>query len=244
MPASPELKARVVAAVQAHRDEILALSHAIHADPEPAFEEVRAARRCADAVGAHGFAVQHPAGRLATAVRATLPGGRGSDGARIGILAEYDALPGLGHGCGHNTMAAQGVGAAHRPGGRARRLRRRGRLPRNARRGAGERQAVHARRRALRRARRGAALPPERSHPGELLPPRQRGHRRHVHRPPGPRRVGAVDGPERARRADPAPGRRSGCGASSCHTTRGSTGSCSRVARPPTSSRASPAAGS
>ena len=39
-------------------------------------------------------------------------GGRGGDGPRIGILAEYDALPGLGHGCGHNTMAASGVGAA------------------------------------------------------------------------------------------------------------------------------------
>ena len=39
-------------------------------------------------------------------------GGRGGDGPRIGILAEYDALPGLGHGCGHNMMAASGVGAA------------------------------------------------------------------------------------------------------------------------------------
>ena len=53
-----------------------------------------------------------PAGRLATAVRGRLRGGRGGDGPRIGILAEYDALPGLGHGCGHNTMAASGVGAA------------------------------------------------------------------------------------------------------------------------------------
>ncbi len=41
-----------------------------------------------------------------------LAGGLGPDGPRIGILAEYDALPGLGHGCGHNTMAASGVGAA------------------------------------------------------------------------------------------------------------------------------------
>ncbi|MGH2474148.1 MAG: M20 family metallopeptidase, partial [Candidatus Limnocylindrales bacterium] len=48
----------------------------------------------------------------ATAVRATMTGGRGGSGPRIGILAEYDALPGLGHGCGHNTMAASGVGAA------------------------------------------------------------------------------------------------------------------------------------
>ncbi|HXX59805.1 MAG TPA: M20 family metallopeptidase [Candidatus Sulfotelmatobacter sp.] len=103
---------RVAAAVAAHRDEILSLSHAIHADPEPAFQEVRAAARVADALRHHGFAVTAPAGRLATAVRATLAGGLGPDGPRVGILAEYDALPGLGHGCGHNTMAASGVGAA------------------------------------------------------------------------------------------------------------------------------------
>ncbi len=49
---------------------------------------------------------------LPTAVRGTLIGGLGADGPTIGVLAEYDALPGLGHGCGHNTMAASGVGAA------------------------------------------------------------------------------------------------------------------------------------
>jgi amidohydrolase len=56
--------------------------------------------------------VQYPAGQLETAVLGRLPGGRGTDGPRIGVLAEYDALPGLGHGCGHNTMAASAVGAA------------------------------------------------------------------------------------------------------------------------------------
>jgi amidohydrolase len=106
------LKADVAAAVQAARETILALSHAIHADPEPAFQEHHASALVAATVAAHGYAVSHPAGRLATAVRATLPGGLGIDGPRIGILAEYDALPGLGHGCGHNTMAASGVGAA------------------------------------------------------------------------------------------------------------------------------------
>ena len=111
-PAPGDGAARVAAAVAAHRDEVLALSHAIHADPEPAFQETRAAARVAEALRRHGFAVEAPAGRLATAVRATLAGGQGTDGPRIGILAEYDALPGLGHGCGHNTMAASGVGAA------------------------------------------------------------------------------------------------------------------------------------
>jgi amidohydrolase len=106
------MKARLAQAVEANRAEIVDLSHRIHANPEPAFEEHQAAAWVAEAVGRHGFTVDHPAGRLATAVRAVRRGGRGGDGPRIGILAEYDALPGLGHGCGHNTMAASGVGAA------------------------------------------------------------------------------------------------------------------------------------
>lgn len=105
-------KRRLAEIVEEHRDEILGLSHRIHAQPEPAFEERQAATWVAQAVASHGYQVEHPAGRLETAVRATLPGGLGTDGPRIGILAEYDALPGLGHGCGHNAMAASGVGAA------------------------------------------------------------------------------------------------------------------------------------
>jgi amidohydrolase len=113
-PAEPfaDVKARIAAAVDDARDEIVELSHRIHANPEPAFEEHQAAMWVVDALRAHGYAVERPAGSLATAVRATRRGGRGGDGPRIGILAEYDALPGLGHGCGHNTMAASGVGAA------------------------------------------------------------------------------------------------------------------------------------
>ena len=113
-PAAPfaDGKRRIAAAVAAARGEILGLSHRIHASPEPAFEEHRAAAWCAEVLAAHGFAVELPAGRLATAIRATRAGGRGGPSPRIGILAEYDALPGLGHGCGHNTMAASGVGAA------------------------------------------------------------------------------------------------------------------------------------
>ena len=123
-PAEPnaEMKVRIAAAVDAARDEILDLSHRIHASPEVAFEEVQAATWVAEALRAHGYDVEHPAGSLATAVKGTLRGGAAASGAsagrgggtgpRIAILAEYDALPGLGHGCGHNTMAASGVGAA------------------------------------------------------------------------------------------------------------------------------------
>ena len=113
-PAEPyaDAKGRLAAAVEAARDEIIALSHRIHANPEPAFEERQAAGWIADILRGHGFEVEQPAGRLETAIRATRQGGRGGGAPRIGILAEYDALPGLGHGCGHNTMAASGVGAA------------------------------------------------------------------------------------------------------------------------------------
>jgi amidohydrolase len=105
-------KARLAELVRADREVILGLSHAIHADPEVAFQEVRAAARIAELLASRGFQVEHGVGSLATAIRATHPGGRGTDGPRIGVLAEYDALPGVGHGCGHNTMAASGVGAA------------------------------------------------------------------------------------------------------------------------------------
>jgi amidohydrolase len=113
-PAHPHVgpKARLAAAVEAARAEILDLSHRIHANPEPAFEEVQAATWIAEVLARHGFDVQYPAGSLRTAIRAIRRGGRPGAGPRIGILAEYDALPGLGHGCGHNSMAASGVGAA------------------------------------------------------------------------------------------------------------------------------------
>src|SRR5688572_14340662 len=109
-----DAKERIAAAIETAREEILDLSHRIHANPEPAFEEHQASAWVAEAVRRHGYDVEHPAGRLATAVRGRLRGALGGpgDGPRIGVLAEYDALPGLGHGCGHNTMAASGVGAA------------------------------------------------------------------------------------------------------------------------------------
>jgi amidohydrolase len=117
-PAEPhsDAKRRLAGAVTAAADEIIELSHRIHAHPEPAFEEHQASAWVADTLRRHGYAVEHPAGSLATAVRATRRGGAtgkgDAPGPRIAVLAEYDALPGLGHGCGHNTMAASGVGAA------------------------------------------------------------------------------------------------------------------------------------
>jgi amidohydrolase len=113
-PADPhsDIKQRIAEAVEGNTAEILDLSHRIHANPEPAFEEHQASAWVGETIERHGYTVERPVGSLETAVRGRLAGGLGTDGPRIAVLAEYDALPGLGHGCGHNTMAASGVGAA------------------------------------------------------------------------------------------------------------------------------------
>ncbi|MEU8761433.1 amidohydrolase [Streptomyces sp. NPDC048659] len=89
-------------------DAVIGLSHALHADPELAYEEHRAARRIADLVEGAGFDVTREAYGLPTAFRATA----GSGDLVIGICAEYDALPGIGHACGHNVNGAAAVSAA------------------------------------------------------------------------------------------------------------------------------------
>jgi amidohydrolase len=86
-----------------------ALSRQIHAHPELGFMEVQAAAWLAEYLAAHGFAVEREAGGVATAFRATLD--LGGPGPTVALLAEYDALPGIGHGCGHNLIAAAAAGA-------------------------------------------------------------------------------------------------------------------------------------
>ena len=89
------------------RDELTALSLRIHAHPELRFEEHKAAAWIAELLEAHGHAVERPLGGLATAFRARA----GAGPARVAILAEYDALPEIGHACGHNLIASGAVGA-------------------------------------------------------------------------------------------------------------------------------------
>src|SRR5688500_7218441 len=103
------LKDRIAAAVQARRDMLIGLSHRSHANPEPASEAPAASDAVAETLSAAGFAVDPPAGSLPTAIRARLAGAR--PGPRVAILAEYDALRGLGHGCAHNLIASAAVGA-------------------------------------------------------------------------------------------------------------------------------------
>jgi amidohydrolase len=101
------LKERVRRRVEADAESLLALSHRIHAEPELAYEEVRAAELVAGALEVGGMRVERRAHGLPTALRATA----GSAGPNVVICAEYDALPGIGHACGHNVIAASAVGA-------------------------------------------------------------------------------------------------------------------------------------
>lgn len=103
-----ELKARVQREIDAHRGELVELSHRIHANPELGFQEERAAGWLTEYLGGRGFAVTRGICDLPTAFRAAA----GEGHPVMGLLAEYDALPGLGHGCGHNLIAASSAGAA------------------------------------------------------------------------------------------------------------------------------------
>jgi len=100
---------RIDAGLERERDALLALSHRIHANPEIRFEEVQASRWLADALEERGFHLERGVGGLPTAFRARLQGRPG--GPTIAVLCEYDALPGLGHACGHNVIATMGAGA-------------------------------------------------------------------------------------------------------------------------------------
>ena len=88
-------------------DELVQLSREIHADPELAYQERRAASRIAALLQRHGHEVQMGIGGLETAFRARV----GPPGPSVALIAEYDALAGVGHGCGHNLIAMTNVGA-------------------------------------------------------------------------------------------------------------------------------------
>lgn len=88
-------------------DELVQLSREIHADPELAYQERRAVARIAALLERHGHQVQMGIGGLETAFRARV----GPPGPAVALIAEYDALAGVGHGCGHNLIAMTNVGA-------------------------------------------------------------------------------------------------------------------------------------
>ncbi len=105
---SPDsLKKRASTRVDTTSDRLVAISHEIHAHPELGFEEELASHWCADELARAGFDVTFGVGGLDTAFSASI----GSGTPEIGICCEYDALPEVGHACGHNVIAAAGIGA-------------------------------------------------------------------------------------------------------------------------------------
>jgi amidohydrolase len=100
-------KRRAQQLIGARRDELLEVSHAIHARPELGFEEHFAHELLCRALERAGFDVERGTLGLETAFRARF----GSGGLRVAVICEYDALRGLGHACGHNWIAAAGLGA-------------------------------------------------------------------------------------------------------------------------------------
>ena len=105
-----DLKHRAQAYIDEIGEELIRLSQTIHANPELAFEEYESMALLADTAAAHGFDVVRGVAGLETAFVAT---SRGEEaGPTVAFVAEYDALPGLGHACGHNIIGTAATGAA------------------------------------------------------------------------------------------------------------------------------------
>jgi amidohydrolase len=104
-----EMQQRVIDRIDREAGALIELSKYIHAHPEIAMQEVQCSAACAKFVEDRGFGVERGVADLPTAFAA-----RAGDGpeSHVGYLSEYDALPGVGHGCGHNLIAIAGIGAA------------------------------------------------------------------------------------------------------------------------------------
>jgi amidohydrolase len=103
-----DAKDSIIQAVDRLGDELETLSRRIHDHPELGYQEKQAAGWLTEFLAAKGFKVEPGVGGVETAFRATIETG---EGPTIAIMCEYDALPGIGHACGHNVIAASGAGA-------------------------------------------------------------------------------------------------------------------------------------
>ncbi|HUC05422.1 MAG TPA: amidohydrolase [Acidimicrobiales bacterium] len=101
------LKRTAAATVDRHLGELIALSHAVHASPELCFEEHRSSAATAAALRSGGLSVDEGVYELPTAFESRT----GHGALVVTVCAEYDALPDVGHACGHNIIAAAAVGA-------------------------------------------------------------------------------------------------------------------------------------
>ena len=98
-------------AIETSKTDLFDLSKDVHAHPELNYEEFYSSNALAGFLERRDFRVERGIGGVETAFRATIPGGAGA-GPTIAVLAEYDALPEIGHGCGHNLIAMAAMGAA------------------------------------------------------------------------------------------------------------------------------------
>jgi len=104
------LKARALEEVDRWQEALVRIADTIHANPEIAFEEFESAALLSGTLEEQGFEVERGVAGLETAFVATWRGREG--GPTVAFLAEYDALPELGHACGHNLIGTSAVGAA------------------------------------------------------------------------------------------------------------------------------------
>ncbi|XP_077991722.1 xaa-Arg dipeptidase-like [Glandiceps talaboti] len=105
----PDLKAKACKAIDTASTELNGLSQDIWSHPELGFEEYHAHKVLTDFLEKHGFQVERQY-KMDTAFRATFDMGD-KDGLNVCVISEYDALPDIGHACGHNLIAEVGVGA-------------------------------------------------------------------------------------------------------------------------------------
>ncbi|MBV9602746.1 MAG: M20 family metallopeptidase [Chloroflexi bacterium] len=106
-----QLKQRVCDAVDRRATELIDTADWIHAHPEIGHQEVEASKRLAGMLETAGIPVEMGTAGMATAFKAVLGAPANTPRPRVAILAEYDALPGLGHGCGHNLIGTSAIGA-------------------------------------------------------------------------------------------------------------------------------------
>lgn len=108
MPLPSELSQKIDQTVDREREALAKLARDIHQNPELRFEEHKAAGWIASLLEGRGFKVERGLAGMKTALRASKGNGKGP---KVAILGEYDALPDIGHACGHNLIAASAVGA-------------------------------------------------------------------------------------------------------------------------------------
>ena len=109
--AKEQLASRSNTAIESSKQGLFELSKDVHSHPELNYEEFYSADALAGFLEKQDMTVERGIGGVETAFRAVIPGG-GGEGPTIAVLAEYDALPEIGHGCGHNLIAMAAMGAA------------------------------------------------------------------------------------------------------------------------------------